>query len=278
MAVSPPRFTVPPPNVPLVDKNGQASNTWWRYWASLVTAGAQIIQAALAPFVVTSGTLSLNYGAGLNADTGTLVNTGVLALTAGTGIAIAGAVSNETITNAGVLTFGGVGGAILTGTNLSMSGQTLNAATGAAVPGAGVVVSNGTILADAVLVGLTLLAGGTLEPDPAARVLINSGTVAATGSSTIASDWSAGNVFANTMTASATLASPSNVLAGTTAIYIINAGTTGALTLAYGAGFIFNSPYTNASPPAIGAGVNILTCVASGTATIHSVLQPGTWA
>jgi hypothetical protein len=138
-------------------------------------------------------------------------------------------------------------------------------------------VSNGTILADAVLVGLTLLAGGTLEPDPAARVLINSGTVAATGSSTIASDWSAGNVFTNTMTASATLANPTNVLPGVTALYIINAGTTGTLTLAYGSDFVFNPPYSNAVPPVIGAGVNILTCVSSGTATIHSVLQPGTW-
>ena len=164
------------------------------------------------------------------------------------------------------------------GSNLSMSGQTLNATGGVAAPSAGLVISNGTTLADAVLVGLTLLSGTTLEPTPAARVLINSGTVAATGSSSIASDWSAGNVFTNTMTASATLANPSNVLVGETCIYIINAGTSGTLTLAYGSDFVFNAPFSNASPPAIGAGVNILTCVASGTATIHSVLQAGTWA
>ena len=148
----------------------------------------------------------------------------------------------------------------------------------AKTPSAGVVISNGTIVEDAVLVGLTLTAGTTLEPTPAARVLINSGTVAATGSSSIASDWSAGNVFNNTMTASATLANPSNALAGATAIYIINAGTSGTLTLSYGSSFVFNPPYSNASPPSIGAGINVLSCVASGTATIHSVLQPGTWA
>lgn len=110
-----------------------------------------------------------------------------------------------------------------------------------------------------------------------ARSLINRGTIAAVGSTSITVDMGLGNFFTNTMTASATLLSPANLAAGSTAQVIVNAGTSGTLTLAFGAAYLFNAPYSNASPPPIGAGDNVITIVSKDGTHCLTAVQPGPW-
>lgn len=118
----------------------------------------------------------------------------------------------------------------------------------------------------------------TFQTPGVARALLNQGTVAAAGSTSITIDMSLGSYFVNTMTANATLLNPTNMGAGSTAQIVINAGTSGTLTLAYGSAYLFNAPYSNASPPAIGAGDNVLTISSKDGTHALSLLQPGTWA
>lgn len=92
-----------------------------------VTVGSGLSLSAVGSLTNT-GVLAITAGTGITlSGTDTINASGVLAITAGTGISLSG---TDTINNSGVLTFGAVTGAVTLGTNLSMTGQTLNATGG----------------------------------------------------------------------------------------------------------------------------------------------------
>jgi hypothetical protein len=94
---------------------------------------------------------------------------------------------------------------------------------------------------------------------------------------TITPNFTMGNSFTLALGASGhLLANPSNISPGEAGVFIINAGTT-PYTMLVGTAYLFNAPYSNSVPPALGPGNNVLTVVAQGTATLLAVLQSGTF-
>jgi len=271
--------------------------------ATTLLPGGVIVGAGLAVSTGTisnAGILSLVAGSNVTISGGNTINASapgvgtVTSVVSGTGL-VAGTITAAGTINVAAATTAALGGVVI-GSGITVASGTISVAapgTGtvtSVVAGtgltAGTITTAGTLNVAAattaalggVIAGTGIsVASGTITPNSAARVLINQGTVAATGSTTISTDCSTGNVFTNTMTANATLANPTNVLAGATYIWVLNTGTSGATTFSPGTAFLFNSPYSNASPPALGPGLNVLTTVATGTATLLSVLQPGTF-
>lgn len=94
---------------------------------------------------------------------------------------------------------------------------------------------------------------------------------------TITPTLSVGNSFTLALTASGhTLENPTGGVNGQVALICINAGTAPD-TMVFGTGYLFNPPFSSASPPVLGPGRNYLTIVQQGTAAFDSVLQAGTF-
>lgn len=96
------------------------------------------------------------------------------------------------------------------------------------------------------------------------RVALNVGTVALTSGATVNTDASLGNVFTLTLGINATLANPTNLVAGATYMWIITQDGTGSRTLAYGTTFSWPGG-TAPTLTTTAAGVDTITAIYDGT-------------
>lgn len=218
-----------------------------------------------------SGSVSITGGAGITLTPTTITSAGSVNLAPATTTTLGGIIpgANLSITLSGVLS-------AVTGTG-SGGGTVTTVATDASLTG-GPITSLGTL---GLSVPVTIARGGTAATTAtSARVNINIGTVTVTPAGanfTITPTFGSSNVVEATMTSSGTLANPTGLAAGQTDQLIINAGTSGTLTLVYAAAYLFAPPYSNASPPAIGPGYNVLSIVSPDGTLALSVLQAGTF-
>jgi hypothetical protein len=96
------------------------------------------------------------------------------------------------------------------------------------------------------------------------RVALNRGAVALTSGATVNTDCALGNVFTLTLGANATLANPTNMVAGATYIWEITQDATGSRTLAYGNAFTWIGG-TALALTTTANGVDIISAVYTGT-------------
>jgi microcystin-dependent protein len=262
---------------------------------STITSTGTINNTGVITFGAAAGAIALGSNLSMSGQTLEVSAPGtgtVTSVTAGAGLSGGPITGAGTLANSGVLAVGATAGSIVLGANLSMTGQTLEVAgfgsgtITSLAAGSGITLTPSTITTGAGTISLSaplsLALGGTgATTATAARVDINIGTVTVTPAGanfTITPTFGSSNVVLATMTSSGTLANPSGLAAGQTDLIVVNAGTSGTLTLAYGTAYLFNSPYTNSSPPAIGGGTNILTVFTQDGTVCNTVLQAGTWA
>lgn len=210
---------------------------------------------------------------GLTGGTGATGASGVDGATGATGAS--GADGSDGATGA----TGTGGGAGATGATGNAGGQGATGATGTA-GGQGATGATGTSVTGATGatgVGATGATGATGSGATGATgpIFIAVGTLS--DAATIAVDLSISNIYTLALGATRIMGTPSNGSANQTYLFVINAGTAPD-NLTYQTGWNFNSPYSNGSPPVLGPGNNYLTAVASGTASLNCVLQPGTFA
>ena len=156
--------------------------------------------------VISDGTVlaTATLGAGLGLSGGTtLSNTGVLSFGGDAGTIHIGAGLSEasnTLSNTGVLSIGGATGALVLGTNLSLSGNTLDASPGAGgvasvTDGTHTVGTGGTLHIGA---GLTLDSGGSLTTGGAG--VPGAGLVSSNGTALVDTTIVGGSWSSNTLT------------------------------------------------------------------------------
>ena len=156
--------------------NGQIliGNGGTAFTLATLTAGSgiSVTNGAGSVTLANSGIVSLTAGTGISVSGSTITNSGIVTLAAGTGITV----SSNTVTNAGVLAFlTSLSG--LTPTVASTGTVTLGGTLGVAGGGTGA----GTLTANGLLVGNGTSAVTTLAPGSNGNLIISNGTSFTTG-------------------------------------------------------------------------------------------------
>ena len=214
------------------------------------------------------GGVSITSGPGIALTPATITSTGEISLTPATVSTLGGVIvgANLAITATGLLS-------AVTGTG-SGGGTVTTVATDASLTG-GPITSAGTL---GLSVPVAIARGGTAATTAtSARVNINIGTATITpAGGTITPNFANSNVLLAAITTTTVMANPSGMVAGATYQVLTNNSTVTA-TMSYGTAYLFNPPFSNASPPAIGPGENVLSIVSPDGTIALCILAAGTF-